>query len=212
MSDPIPQTRFHRFDDRGSIADWEAGQNRNWPYRRQLLDLMAEEIAGLKPGGEQIRVVEFCSGPGMAAWHLLHRLPNAVYTGLDFSDPFIDYARQRLARFGHRAAFVHCDLNQDGWQKSLTVPVDACISLQALHDLGSEAQVARIYQEGFQLLGQQGRFINADFVVRPDALSDKDPGRLPVARHLDLLRSVGYCNADLIARQGNFACISACKP
>ncbi len=211
MSKSIPQTRFHRFQNRGEIAAWESRLNRTWPYRQQLVRHMTEELREMTPTGETLQVVEFASGPGMVAWQLLHQVPQMTYTGLDFSDPFVAYAARRLRRFGPRARFIHTDLRHDEWQSALPQPVDAFVSLQSLHDLGTEKQVHRVYTEGFKLLSASGKFINADFVVPPHQANAKDPGRLPVVRHLELLQDIGYKWVDLRARQDNFALIVARK-
>jgi len=147
MSKSIPQTRFHRFQNRGEIAAWESRLNRTWPYRQQLVRHMTEELREMTPTGETLQVVEFASGPGMVAWQLLHQVPQMTYTGLDFSDPFVAYAARRLRRFGPRARFIHTDLRHDEWQSALPQPVDAFVSLQSLHDLGTEKQVHRVYTE-----------------------------------------------------------------
>lgn len=211
MENPIPKTRFHRFQNRGEIANWENNLNRKWPYRHSLVRHMVQELKGITPAGKMLQVVEFASGPGMVAWQLLKQLPNLTYTGLDFSDPFIDFARQRTSRFGERVRFIHTDLLRDEWQAELPHPVDAFVSLQALHDLGSEEHVAKVYTEGYRLLSVQGKFVNADFVVPPTHPNDKDPGRLSVARHLDLLSKTGYKWVDLRARHKDFAFMVAGK-
>lgn len=211
MANPIPNTRFHRFKNRGEIATWENNLNRKWPFRQELVQHIVEELKTVCHLGKKLQVVEFASGPGMVAWQLLNQLPDLKYTGLDFSGPFIDFARQRTHRFGGRARFVLVDLLQDNWQAELPQPVDAFISLQALHDLGSEEHVAKVYTEGFKLLSNCGKFVNADFVVPPNLPNDKDPGRLSVARHLDLLRKTGYKWVDLRVRHKDFACMVAGK-
>ncbi len=211
MSKPIPKTRFHKFQNRGEIAAWESHLNRRWPYRHQLVRHMAAELREMAPTGETLQVVELASGPGMVAWQLLNQVPQMTYTGLDFSDPFVAYAERRLRRFGTRARFIHADLRQDEWQSDLPQPVDAFVSLQSLHDLGAEEQVHRVYREGFRLLSERGKFVNADFVVPPQRANAKDPGRLSVARHLELLQDIGYKWGDLRARQDDFAFIVAGK-
>ncbi len=211
MGKSIPKTRFHKFQNRGQIAAWENNLNRKWPYRHELIRHMVKELQGMTPGGETLQVVELASGTGMVAWRLLHLVPRISYIGLDFSDPFIDYAQRRLHRFGPRARFIHTDLLQDEWPAALPRPVDAFVSLQSLHDLGSTEQVGRMYTEGFRLLAEHGRFVNADFVVPPQQANEKDPGRLSIARHLALLQDIGYQSVDIRARQQDFAYIVASK-
>ncbi len=211
MPMPIPRTRFHKFSNRGQIAAWENNLNRKWPFRQVLVNHMVEELQGITPAGENLQVVEFASGPGMVAWNLLHQIPEISYTGLDFSDPFVDYAQRRLGRFGTRVRFIHTDLQQDKWLSELTAPVDAFVSLQSLHDLGSEEHLTRLYTEGFRLLSEGGKLVNADFVVPPYQPNEKDPGRLPVTRHFEILQGIGFKWVDLRARQDNFACFVASK-
>ncbi len=211
MNPPQDKSRFHRFQNRGQVAAWESHLNRRWPYRQILVQLIQTVLSDLEARDGMLHVVELAIGPGMMARHLLAHLPHLDYTGLDFSVPFVEFASRRLQGFGSRARVRQADLNQDAWLQELTAPVDAFLALQALHDLGDEAHVARMYHKAFDLLVPQGCFINADFVVAPSAPRDRDPGRLSVARHLTLMQEAGYTWTDCLAREGDFACLLARK-
>ncbi len=211
MNPAQDKSRFHRFQSRGQVAAWESHMNQRWPYRLTLVQVIQSVLAEMETRDEYLHVVEFATGPGMMALQLLSQIPYLDYTGLDFSAPFVDFASRRLERFGSRARVRQADLNQDAWIPDLPVPVDACLALQAIHDLGDESHVARIYRKSFDLLAPGGCFLNADFVVPPDSPSDRDPGRLPVARHFTLMQEAGYAWTDCLAREQNFACLLARK-
>lgn len=211
MAKTEPKTRFHRFQNRGAVAAWERHLNRRWPYRFELVRVIQDTLALLYGPEETLHVAEVATGPGMMARHLLSTMPGLEYTGLDFSDPFVDYACYRLQRFSPRVRILHVDINEDAWLHRIRQPVDAFVSIQSIHDLGGEAQVARIYRKAHALLAARGCFINADFVVPPLHCSRKDPGRLPIARHFELFHDAGYAWADCLARRDSFACLIAGK-
>ena len=202
--------RFHRFTSRGDVAAWESGIFRRWPYRHTMIDTVSTTLSAHRPEGP-LHVVEIATGPGLMALCLLHDIPHLTYTGLDYSVPLSDFARRRLNRFGRRAEVWHEDANEDGWVRRLSGPVQAFVSLQAMHDLGGQENVIRIYAKAFALLDDDGIFVNADFVTAPGKPNANDPGRLPVARHFKVLRDLGYAWTDCIARQGDMACLVAGK-
>lgn len=209
MSKAEVKSRFHRFQNRGQIAAWETHLNRRWPYRHAMLRVVESLLAGMGEDGSPLHVVEFAGGPGLLAFHLLSHIPHLRYTGLDFSAPFIDYARRRLRRFGDRARLLHVDINEDAWPSRLDAPVDGFVALQAVHDLGGEDEIARVYRTSQALLAPRGLLINVDFVTPPHQPSATDPGRLSIARHFELLRQSGFAWADCVARQDSMACVVA---
>lgn len=202
--------RFHRFTSRGDVAAWESGIFRRWPYRHTMIDTVSATLSAHRSEGP-LHVVEIAAGPGMMALCLLRDIPHLTYTGLDYSVPLSNFARHRLHRFGRRAEVWHEDANEDGWVRRLSDPVQAFVSLQAMHDLGGQENVVRIYAKAFELLDDDGLFVNADFVTAPGKPNANDPGRLPVARHFEVLRDLGYAWTDCIARQGDMACLVAGK-
>lgn len=202
--------RFHRFTSRGAVAAWESGIFRRWPYRYTMIDTVSTILSSHRPKGP-LHVVEIAAGPGLMALNLLREIPHLTYTGLDYSVPLSDFARRRLSQFGPRAEVWHEDANEDAWTRRLPAPVQAFVSLQAMHDLGNQDNVVRIYAKAFELLDNDGLFVNADFVTAPGKPNANDPGRLPVARHFEVLRDLGYAWTDCIARQGDMACLVAGK-
>ena len=202
--------RFHRFPNRGAVAAWESGIFRRWPYRHTMIRKVVQLLSAHRPDSP-LHVVEIATGPGLMALNLLREIPHLTYTGLDYSVPLSEFARRRLSQFGSRAEVWHEDANEDGWIQRLRTPVQAFVSLQAMHDLGNRDSVARIYAKAFDLLDDEGLFVNVDFVTAPSKPNTNDPGRLPVASHFDVLCELGYAWTDCIAREGDMACLVAGK-
>ena len=185
----------HEFHDPEYAADW-AGRFEPTPDRLALFDLMLSELRErVPPDG---RIVELGIGPGYLAAHLLGALPAARYQGLDFSRAMLDIAARRLRRHADRAAFTQADLLADGWWQALDGPVDAIVSTWALHDLGGPAQVEHVYAGCAKAFGNRGLLLNGDFIKPDRARQEYEPGRFPVATHIDMLRRAGFDTAECL--------------
>jgi SAM-dependent methyltransferase len=209
----------HEFHDPEYAADW-AGRFEPTPDRLALFDLMLSELRGrVPPDG---RVVELGIGPGYLAAHLLDSLPAACYQGLDFSRAMLDIAARRLRRHADRVAFTQADLLADGWWEALEGPVDAIVSTWALHDLGGQDKVEHVYAGCARALAPRGLLLNGDFIKPAGAAQEYEPGRFPIATHLDLLRRVGFETAECLrvfeeeleapTPAQNYACLRAAPP
>ena len=101
------------FRDIQTVDDVEAYKKRlndNYPDRVPIIQHITEQITAL--GIENPTVVELCVGPGQLADTLCRDIPGIRYIGLDFMQPFIDYAEKRLPP---SATFVCADLTGDAW-------------------------------------------------------------------------------------------------
>jgi hypothetical protein len=107
------------------------------------------------------------------------------------------------------ATWLEADLNEDSWQAQIVQPVNAFVSLQSLHDLGDEAAVARIMRLAAQHLAPQGQFVYADMLAEEVPPANPNPGKLPVTRHLDLLRAAGFSSVACTWTTGVFGCFLA---
>ena len=184
----------HEFHDPEYAADW-AGRFEPTPERLALFDLMLAELRDrVSPDG---RIVELGIGPGYLAAHLLNALPAARYQGLDFSRAMLDIAARRLRRHADRTAFSQADLLADGWWEALDGP-DAIVSTWALHDLGGQDQVEHVYAGCSRALGGGGLLLNGDFIKPDRARQEYEPGRFPIATHIDMLRRVGFETAECL--------------
>ncbi len=209
----------HEFHDPEYAADW-AERFEPTPDRLALFDLMLSELRDrVPPDG---RIVELGIGPGYLAAHLLDALPAARYHGLDFSRAMLDIAARRLRRHADRATLTRTDVLAKEWYEALDGPVDAIVSTWALHDLGGRRQVEHVYAGCAKALGRQGLLLNGDFIKPDGAAQEYEPGRFPIATHLDLLRRVGFESAECLrvfeealeapTPAQNYACLRATLP
>jgi SAM-dependent methyltransferase len=185
-----------------------------------LFDLVLLNLrARVAPGG---RVVELGIGPGYLAAHLLRELEQIGYVGVDFSDPMLDIARERLVRHTGRVRYLRRDLVQDDWVAALPKPVDAIVSTWSLHDLGSPEKVGQVYQACARALRPGGLLLNGDFIKPDEARHDYEPGRFGISRHLEMLASAGFEKPESLrvfeqeiespTPAQNYACIRATMP
>lgn len=196
------------------IRQWQARLNREWPERQQVAQQMAKHVAELSVVRPLV-VVELAVGAGYLAEVLLPVLPDVRYIGFERSEVLLDYARRRLLSGSPDDSKTldlrQADLNEQGWlrwlaEAGLVGKIDAVVSLQSVHDLGGEAEQAQLYRVVGQLLKPQGRFINADLLLKPQK---PHPRRLPAARHLALLRDAGFAKVNLTLEMGELACFVA---
>ena len=185
----------HEFHDPEYAADW-AGRFEPTPDRLALFNLMLSEVRSRVP--RDGRIVELGVGPGYLAAHLLDALPAVRYQAVDFSRPMLDIAARRLRSHADRAAFTQADLLTDGWWEALEDPVDAIVSTWALHDLGGQAQVEHVYAGCAKALGGRGLLLNGDFIKPDGARHEYEPGRFPIATHIDMLRRAGFETAECL--------------
>lgn len=83
---------------------------------------------------------------------------------VDFSEPMLGRAGQRLGRFGERWQAVRGDLREPTWRESLPAGAfDAAVSSYAIHHLTSERKRA-LFRELFERLAPGAMFVNMDVV------------------------------------------------
>jgi tRNA (cmo5U34)-methyltransferase len=118
------------WSDPASARRWDASHLEGNPTRAVHLELLLELLAQEGPR----RVLDLGCGSGLVAEMALERLPGAELWGLDASDPMLELARGRLARFGTRAHLVRADFTRlDG----VEVPAcEAAVAVQSLHHVG----------------------------------------------------------------------------
>ena len=198
-------TPDHEFEDLAYVRQWAATADERRPQRRGMFRHIAMHVGQLpKPVPH---VLELGCGPGALAEVLLDALPAMTYEGVDLSGPMLELARERLARFGARARLARADLNAAEWTRGICGPVDAVVTNQALHDLGSDDAVAETYGRVFALLPEAGLLVNAELVIPSDHGKPPKPGKLTVAAHLDRLREAGFRDVHCDVDHGEYACL-----
>jgi SAM-dependent methyltransferase len=217
-----PERRFvgvlHEFHDAAYARDW-ANRFTPSPSREALFATMLEVLERHRL--PHPRVVELGIGPAYFAERLLRQRPDLQYEGLDFSQPMLDLAAERLRPFGQRVTLTTGDLVQGDWTKRVQGPVGAIVSTWALHDLGAEERTAKVYADCYRLLEPGGILLNGDFVKPEDTAHDYEPGRFTVQRHLELLADAGFSGCQCLGfwekelkaptTAHNYACLLAVK-
>ncbi|WP_181357642.1 class I SAM-dependent methyltransferase [Stenomitos frigidus] len=114
------------------------------------------------------RVADLGCGDGAIAHAILTHYPEAHVTAIDFSEPMLEQARQRLQPFGSRVSILQADLYTSDWQTALGSPTsnafDAVLSGYCIHHLPDDRKQA-LYREIFHLLRSGGGFLNIEHVA-----------------------------------------------
>jgi len=208
----------HEFHDAEFVRGWASRFVPTEP-RLQLFDMILAEVEKL--GKPDAHVVELGTGPGYMARHILERNETIHFEALDFSDVFMDVARETIGDLTSRVVFTNADLMNQSWPSKLAKQPDAIISTWALHDLGGQQPVADVYARCYETLPAGGLLANGDF-IKPDGTDwDYEAGRFEIGRHLEFMRAAGFKNpqslvhlepniVDPTAAQ-NYACLVATK-
>lgn len=201
---------FRNLRTQADVAEWTAGLQARNPERMEVMQHLVGQLKALS--FPTLQVVELGPGPGLLAELLLRELPQMQYTGFDSSELLLAYAQNQLAPFGTRAGLVHADLNAEDWLADRPADIHAIISLQAMHDVGDESRINRVYGLARQLLTPGGLLLNADFVVPPGQENPDQPGRRSIPRHLKLLRTHGFERVACTLELGQFGCVVGFAP
>ncbi|MCP4040360.1 MAG: class I SAM-dependent methyltransferase [Gammaproteobacteria bacterium] len=186
---------LHQFHDQAFVAEW-AKRFTPTSERLDLFDAILSELKShIPPNG---CVVELGIGPGYLADHLLKKMPYIQYCGIDFSTPMLDIARQRLEHYSARVVYVQADLVKDSWWTGIPTPVNSIVSSWALHDLGNRENIEGVYRNCALVLQGGGMLLNGDFIKPDKAIYEYEPGRFEIANHIEILRRVGFTNAECL--------------
>jgi SAM-dependent methyltransferase len=138
--------------------------------RRKLIPLfdVQEELARrlITRGGREVRrFVDLGAGDGGFAELLLDLYPESSGVLVDFSEPMLAAAKQRLASKPGRWEILTADLASSRWQDGLPAGerFDAVVSRLAIHHLPDERK-QELYAEAFELLKPGGIFLNWEHI------------------------------------------------
>ena len=138
--------------------------------RRKLIPLfdVQEDLTRrlITRGGRDVRrFVDVGAGDGGFAELLLDLYPESSGVLVDFSDPMLAAARERLAGKPGRWEIAKADLASPDWLRMLPEGerFDAIVSRLAIHHVPDERKRA-LYAEAFELLERGGIFLNWEHV------------------------------------------------
>jgi ubiquinone/menaquinone biosynthesis C-methylase UbiE len=152
---------IHDFHSKEYVTQW-ADRFQVTPIRQKLFQHMGDILQNAINGTGT--VLELGIGPGYLAHYLLGRFSKLKYVGLDFSSGMLEISKKNLEPYSSRLSFIQADLTKDDWIHLLNEKCDAIVSTWALHDLGSEANINRVYKNSLSVLKFEGLLINADFI------------------------------------------------
>ncbi len=138
-----------------------------------MLDVQEDLIARLleRRGHPISRFLDLGCGDGALTQLVVDAYPAAEVVMVDFSEPMLKRAGERLRRLRVTSALVRTDLNDPSWTTQLpSGSFDAVVSGLAIHHLPGERKRA-LYAELFGLLAPGGVFVNMDYVLVEGPLS-----------------------------------------
>jgi ubiquinone/menaquinone biosynthesis C-methylase UbiE len=154
------------WDSADQVAAWADEADRIRPWRAQIRDHIARQVA-MSPQGA--RVLELGSGPGFLAHRVLQSCPQLEgYTLLDFSEPMLALARERLLSFP-AASFVHASFKSEEWPRWVGGPFNCILSMQAVHELRNKQHALRLYEQAYHVLRVPGRIMICDHTPFDDS-------------------------------------------
>jgi SAM-dependent methyltransferase len=138
--------------------------------RRRLIPLIEgqEEVVGrvLTRGERRVgRFLDLGAGAGAFAELVMRAHPGSTGVLVDFSEPMIGAAQQRLEPYQGRWEYVTGDLSRAAWTAELPAGrYDAVVSAFCIHHLPDERKRA-LYREAYGLLEPAGLFLNWEHVA-----------------------------------------------
>ena len=136
------------------------------PLAQEQVDVVLRLI---RHNGLPVRhILDLGCGDGFLGGMLLERFPAASGVFIDFSEPMLEEARQRLSPFESRCQIRAADLSRPDWRDALLGPkqFDVVLSGFAIHHLTDERK-RDLYSEVLELLKPGAFFLNVDLVSSP---------------------------------------------
>jgi ubiquinone/menaquinone biosynthesis C-methylase UbiE len=202
-------------DDSRSTSehDWHSGEYVEWWIARdqgrdaerriRLREMVAQ--AGAAPDAP-LSVLDVGGGYGVVSEEVAAAFPRARISLQDYSAPMLAAARQRLARFGERIAYILADLTDPGWVGKVIDPAggafDLAVSAIAIHNLRDLSLIVDAYRGVARALKPGGVFLDYDLFF--DTIGG-------IERHLELLREAGFARSECLWRQPPLATLKAIK-
>jgi SAM-dependent methyltransferase len=125
-----------------TAAEWDTDAGEGLATRAEQLEILLALLAAERI--DDGAVLDLGVGSGLVAEEVLGRLPDARLVGIDFSEPMLELARGRLARFGSRSVLIRRDLADLSGLELPRLPYRAAFSVQTLHHLSGDEWAAAV--------------------------------------------------------------------
>jgi tRNA (cmo5U34)-methyltransferase len=133
--------------------------------RRQLLpcfdDYYNLPLTVMDFEGESPNILDIGSGTGLFSSIVLHKYPKAKITLIDLSDKMLEVAKERF-KDNKDFQFIVADYTKHNFDRKF----DMIISALSIHHL-SAIDKKNLYQKCYDMLNENGVFINVDQVLSP---------------------------------------------
>ena len=149
-----------RWGDADFVRVWDS-QPTN-PLKAEQLDILAEVIKENWRRGS--RILDLGCGTGKTEALILGRLPVARFTCADRSEVMLDFARQKLSRFGDQCRFVTADLARPNQLRAPGAPFRFIVTVDVVHELPDAAK-ARLFKFCRRSLTRDGLLLILDRVA-----------------------------------------------
>jgi len=147
------------------------------PLAPQQVDVMLRLIEAVQRPVRSF--LDLGCGDGVLASALLERFPDARSVLVDFSEPMLAAARERLRAANTLPLFVLADYGMSSWTQAVegAAPYDAIISGYSIHHQ-PDVRKREVYTEIFGLLASGGVFVNVEHVASPSPWAEAVHDRL----------------------------------
>lgn len=153
----------YRWNLQEAAAGYDAGAHLVHPFYVAVQDSILSVLA---ERSTLDLIVDLGGGSGRLLERCLDRWPGVRAVLIDQSPPFLDLARNRLARIGDRVMFHESTLQAE-WPAALPQRPDAIVSTSAIHHL-EPAEKRDLYKRCATALAPGGVFVNGDEIRDPD--------------------------------------------
>jgi ubiquinone/menaquinone biosynthesis C-methylase UbiE len=151
------------------------------------------------PRDSAIEVLDVGGGSGVVADAVLAAFPKARVTLQDFSEPMLAGARVRFAGRAGPVRYLHADLRDAPWTKSIGGSFDLAVSGIAIHNLHEMPAIGACYEAVRSLLKPGGCFLDYDHFDRV--------GGVPLHQHM--LKVAGFSKTEIVFHQHPTAVLKA---
>ncbi|HEU0216712.1 MAG TPA: class I SAM-dependent methyltransferase [Stellaceae bacterium] len=190
----------HDWHSRDYVAWWiTRALSRDAERRQRLREMLAATNIAVDAGPS---VLDVGGGYGVVSEEVLAAFPRAHVTLQDYSEPMLAAARERLASYAQRIAFVHADLTDSAWVRRVGGPFDLAVSAIVIHNLRDVGAIAAAYRGVAEALKPGGVFLDYDLFF------DEIGG---TARHVELLRDAGFAQVDCLWQKPPLATLRAVR-
>jgi SAM-dependent methyltransferase len=139
-------------------ASYDETIRRFIPGYETMITTAAEAVAATAPA----LVLDLGAGTGALSERLLALSPDVTVELWDVDDAMLAVARERLARFGHRARLMH---------RSFDEPLPSCDGIMAslaLHHIATISRKTELYARAYSALRPGAVLANADVTIPSD--------------------------------------------